>query len=145
MLKDAARANFKVYKFKEGSSEEIKRHNQDLRHNLLRDDVFHHKVCRVISLMTACANKIRIKKMLPGSENTESSWLFFKTQCLKTTRAMASRTSNISTPSPSTRSLSYLLWCVLSLWWHTLINCLIDRIPHQRVEYWPTQEGHISQ
>ena len=47
-LKDAARKNFKVFKFKEGSTEEIKRYNQDLRASLLRDDAFHHKVCNYI-------------------------------------------------------------------------------------------------
>jgi hypothetical protein len=44
ILKDAARNNFKTFKFKEGLSEEVKRYNQDLRHTLLRDDAFHHKV-----------------------------------------------------------------------------------------------------
>ncbi|KAH9994603.1 hypothetical protein BJV77DRAFT_961322 [Russula vinacea] len=43
LLKDAACNNFKVFKFKEGSSEEIRRYNQELRHTLLRDDAFHHK------------------------------------------------------------------------------------------------------
>lgn len=47
-LKDAARSNFKIFKFKEGSTEEIKRYNQDLRGSLLRDDAFHHKVCNCL-------------------------------------------------------------------------------------------------
>ncbi|KAH9983682.1 hypothetical protein BJV77DRAFT_966646 [Russula vinacea] len=42
-LKDAARNNFKVFKFKEGLSEEIRHYNQELRHTLLRNDAFHHK------------------------------------------------------------------------------------------------------
>ena len=44
-LKDAAHKNFKVFKFKEGSSNEIKQYNQNLWLSLLHDDVFHHKVC----------------------------------------------------------------------------------------------------
>ena len=43
-LKDAARSNFKVFKFKEGSTSENKSFNQDLRRALLLDDAFHHKV-----------------------------------------------------------------------------------------------------
>lgn len=52
LLKDAAHSNFKVFKFKEGSTDGIKRFNQDLRGTLLRDNAFHHKVCFTSSLMT---------------------------------------------------------------------------------------------
>jgi uncharacterized protein DUF6532 len=37
-----------VFKFKEGSTEEIRRYNQDLRLSLLCDDAFHHKVCNYL-------------------------------------------------------------------------------------------------
>ena len=43
-MKDAACNNFKVFKFKQGSTEEIKFYNQDLWLSLLCDDAFHHKV-----------------------------------------------------------------------------------------------------
>ncbi|KAF8469362.1 hypothetical protein DFH94DRAFT_685318 [Russula ochroleuca] len=42
-MKDVVHKNFKAFKFKEGSSEEIKRYNQDLQQSLLQDNAFHHK------------------------------------------------------------------------------------------------------
>ena len=37
-----------MFKFKEGSTEEIKQYNQELRLSLLRDDAFYHKVCNYL-------------------------------------------------------------------------------------------------
>src|SRR5713226_6774606 len=37
--------NFRIFKFKEGSTKAIKQYNQELWVSLLRDDAFHHKVC----------------------------------------------------------------------------------------------------
>jgi hypothetical protein len=56
-LKDTAWKNFKVFKFKEGSTEEIKHYNQDLWVSLLRDSTFHHKVCNYI-IIKLCTNAI---------------------------------------------------------------------------------------
>jgi len=43
-LKDAAHWNFKIFKFKDGSTAKIKQYNQNLWDSLLCNDAFHHKV-----------------------------------------------------------------------------------------------------
>ena len=37
--------NFRIFKFKEGSTKAIKQYNQELWVSLLCDNAFHHKVC----------------------------------------------------------------------------------------------------
>ena len=95
-LKDAVCANFRVFKFKPGSTEEIKKYNQSLRASLLHNDAFHYKVFKYLVLQHCTDPILRTQKRLKGSVNTASLSTYFKTHFLLTSGLMASSSANIS-------------------------------------------------
>ena len=95
-LKDAVCANFRVFKFKPGLTEEIKEYNQSLQASLLRDDAFHHKVFKYLVLQHCTDPILRTWKCLKGLVNTASLSTYFKTCFLLTPGLMASSSANIS-------------------------------------------------
>jgi hypothetical protein len=65
-MKDVVHKNFKAFKFKEGSSEEIKRYNQDLQQSLLQDNAFHHKVCITFSFLSTTLTRYQNQEDVTG-------------------------------------------------------------------------------
>src|SRR5258707_6696827 len=69
LLKSAARKNFKIFKFKEGSTKGIKWYNQELQVSLLCDNAFHHKVCTCLVIRSVLMQFQNYKEIMGFGEH----------------------------------------------------------------------------